>query len=53
MGVLDFIGTMGNILLEANKKAQEEKRREELRKGSIDAEFKVISDEKIEPKQLR
>jgi len=52
MSLLNFIGTMGNILLEANRKAQEEMRREELQKNSILAEYKVISNEKIEPKKL-
>ena len=56
MGLLDiatqFIDGMGTALIEAEKEKQKEKRRAELRKNSIDVEFKVLSEKKIEPKEL-
>jgi len=47
-----LIDTFGRGLIEANKQALEEQKRQRLKESSIDVEYKVISDEKIEPKKL-
>ena len=49
MGLLDnLIDTVGRNLIDASIEAKKEKRRQELRKNSIDVEFRVLSNEVIE-----
>jgi len=49
---MSLIPTLFNFLKACRIEALKEKRRQELQKNSIIAEYKVISDEKIEPKKL-
>jgi len=44
----DLIDTMGLNLIDASIEANKERKRQELRKGSIDVEFRVLSNELIE-----
>jgi len=49
MGLLnDVIDTMGRKFIDAGIEAEKERKRRELRKGSIDVEFRVLSSEIIE-----
>jgi len=49
MSLLNYlIDTMGRNLIDASIEAEKERKRQEMRKDSIDVEFKVLSTELIE-----